>query len=256
MINATYNNELIINKNLADNLTIPIVKLDNNLEIPTIPFIWHREECLMIPIQSIIKINLDTMKHIIDKFIDDPIKDKIKSTLQEAYIVSQYTVLSDVFYYISYHGLMYRQYIKDEHCVVIPKKYDETEKFNSIMYSINKVLNPDKKLIESTGHVIIHGQAFSPTGCFKFKIDESMDKYIFLVHGQSLKTKQSATVLFIMINDHNKIKKSIKVKDTDTEKIYANKMVVSIIDDIIKTNNDKFLDTLKELKILPELIQL
>ena len=251
MVKATHNQYIDINVNLSDNITVPIVKLGNDLEIPTIPFIWHREESLNIPIHSIIKISNATMKKIVQNHCvcegTGSITKLIENNIHESYIVNQRTILEKVNYYISYHGIAYRENIKNDiECEYIPDKYNESIPFKSVIYPLinhDIMFSPSakSKLYEiSTGGAFIHNRSFSPPGCFHFKIKESSSDYIFLVHGINTKTKKTVTVLFVMINDHyEKEYNKIKTEPSDSIELFTKKLVDNIITESIRVVEKK-----------------
>ena len=266
MVKATHNQYIDINVNLSDNTTVPIVKLGNDLEIPTIPFVWHREESLNIPIHSIIKISNATMKKIVQNHCvcedTNSVTKLIENNIHESYIVNQRTILEKVNYYISYHGIAYRENIQnDVMCEHIPEKYNESIPFKSVIYPLinhDVMFSPSAKSTLykiSTGGAFIHNRSFSPPGCFHFKIKESSPEYIFLVHGINSRTRKTVTVLFIMINDHyEEACDKIKIDPNDSIELFAKKLVDNIIIESIrgaekkitqKSINKTFFDILK-----------
>ena len=242
MIKATHNQYVDININLVDDTTVPIVKLGNNLEIPTIPFIWHREESLNIPIHAIIKISNESMKDIIKSNCNyndtDSIKNLLLNNIEESYIVNQRTILEKVNYYISYHGIAYRQNISENViCEEIPNKYNKSTHFKSVLYPLinnDTIFSPSKKspLYKiATGDAFIHNRAFSPPGCFHFKIKESSPNFVFIVHGINMSNKKTVTVLFIMVNDHYiEENKKVLIGQNESIKEFTEKFIANIID--------------------------
>lgn len=261
MNKATENQYVDININLHSDTTVPIVKLENELEIPTIPFIWHREESLNIPIQAIIKIPNESMKQIINthcnmKELDSDIKNLMLNELEESYIVSQKTILEKVNYYISYHAFAYRENIGNNiPCKEIPRTYDKSIKFQSIICPLinhNNIFSPfsNSQMYKiSTGCAYIHGQAFSPPGCFHFKIKEDVEEYIFIAHGKNMVNSKTVTVLFIMINDHNNDELKIPFEKSINEyiiKIVDNVISTAVQKIIYKSPNSKFINILNK----------
>lgn len=241
---ATYNN-VHLNVNLSDNTVYPTINLGDMLDIPTIPFIWHREECFAIPIEVIIKITKYDMTTLVEKYIHDgELKKIIYENIGECYIVGQHTVLEKSNYYISYHGFMYRHHnVIDENNVIIPKKYNKHTNYKCIICPIDNCLQNKSPLNEQIkGSVFIHGQAFSPPFSLYFALNEELDEYCFIIHGVDRETNNASTVFFIMTNEHKEQPKPTddnksKSDDNKSKTIdeIASKFVHEIINSSIKT---------------------
>jgi hypothetical protein len=104
--------------------------LVDKTKVPNIPFLWYREQQILMPIDD---INYDDILGI--------------------YIVKQRHVIKDANIYVCLHGLMYGLFRNDD---VIESNFNLSKRFKT---------NSDKiKISGNTGTVHIHDMAFSPCG--------------------------------------------------------------------------------------------
>jgi len=238
MVRATYN-DTEININKADDITMPVVKLGDRKDIPTIPFLWHREECFSIPILSIIKIKNKEMENIFKNFVDKKVVDQAIFPFEECYIVTQTTVLEKSNYYISYHGFMYRQDNNIENEDEIPSSYNVNRQYTTLLCPMsNGFIEKTKMNIPTNGSVFVHGKAFSPAYSIFFSIDEKHKVYKLFTHGVDPKTNKSVSVIFILINDHTEIYKPINEDKTNIDTFSSSLVKNAINRAIFDIKND------------------
>jgi hypothetical protein len=122
----------------------------NNSIIPSIPFLWYREQQLVCPIEKIsLEENISLEKNI---------------NLEKIYKVVQTNVLENANIYVCLHTLLFMalntQNIED--IINIPNNYNTCAQFTIILKSSNI------KIINNYGPVHIHDAAFSPCNvhCF------------------------------------------------------------------------------------------
>jgi hypothetical protein len=120
------------------------IKLNESI-VPSIPFLWYREQELTCPIEHI-------------KYSDNTF------TIVQTHIL-------DANIYICLHSLLYYTIHKnDTDLLVIPENYVINKNFTV-------TINGD---IPKSGPVFIHGGAFSPTGfpCFRVDLSKEMNNVL------------------------------------------------------------------------------
>lgn len=164
------------------------MRLDTSI-IPNIPFLWYREEELICPIEYI---------------------GKTKHGENDMYIVIQRNILKNANIYVCNHSYMYYLLNKDIERPLIPIEIPTTYLMNkhfdvkltgmdgdNIIYTGGLVHN-----IFKGGSVFIHGGAFSPSGCFQFKVNNDRAVNKFLSHSICREMKCGVQCLFILLNDN------------------------------------------------------
>ena len=178
---------------MIHNCDIKFLKLDKTI-IPNIPFLWYREEQLLCPFNEITKEN-------------------------NMYTIDQTHVIKDANIYVCLHSLMYYIIHKDN---IKEEITDISPRFNKHMIFKIKI-NPIEGVIQRIklnefvqGSVFIHGMAFSPPGCFCFKINEVnnvnnvLDKLIFTCNVECEQLNIKEEYKFIL---HNEAKEAKEIKE-------------------------------------------
>jgi len=166
---------------IPHNCDIQLLQLDKTI-IPNIPFLWYREEQLLCPFEMIIK--------------------------EDKYIITQRHVLSEANIYVGLHSLMYytihKNTINNQDIINIPGNYNKQIRFKVKMTLISgefKELQHGIKLNEYvTGSVFIHGACFSPPGCFHFKVNNDLEKTVFLCDVICEELSINEQYQFVLIN--------------------------------------------------------
>lgn len=187
---------------IQHNCDIKLLKLDKTI-IPNIPFLWYREEQLLCPFNEITKEN-------------------------DIYTINQRHVIKDVNIYVCLHSLMYytihKNDIKEEITNISPRFNRQIIfkiKINLIEGEIHGI-----KLNEFVpGSVFIHGSAFSPPGCFCFKIKSEIEKVIFTCNVECEQLNIKEEYKFILNNE-------TKENKLDAVKLDAVKIDAVKIDDV------------------------
>jgi len=169
-----------MNLNL-DRCNIQLLQLDKTI-IPNIPFIWYREEQLLCPFDIITK--------------------------DQNYKIIQRHVLGDANLYIGLHSLMYytihKDTINEKTIINIPGNYNRQIHFKvkvSLIEGEIKEIQGGIKLNEYVnGSVFIHGASFSPPGCFHFKVNNELEKTVFLCDVECDVLKIKEQYQFVLIN--------------------------------------------------------
>jgi len=182
--------------------TEPMIDLDGIL-VPSIPFIWMREQELYCPVESIFEVNKDQLLSIVKEFGNN-IDNKVN--LDKYYIVVQTNVMMDVNLYISFHSLLYRLLNNSNDSVLkIGPNYNKNVNFEAVCNGLSyqdkigiKFFNNNNEM-SMRGNVFIHNQAFSPPGCFHFRIDENVDISLMLCVCKS-QFNSELGCLFILVN--------------------------------------------------------
>lgn len=178
-------------------LELPFIKLDQTI-IPSVPFLWYREEQLVCPIEHIYKNYSKNIKYLTSG-ID--LQDE-----EEIFIVIQRNVLDNANIYVCLHSFMYYILNKDskENILVIPSNYNLNIQFKVKTIKIKEFIEINGGLRNGeavTGPVYIHNCSFSPPGCFHFKIAKDQDYSIFLCHINCDELNVNSRCLFVLIND-------------------------------------------------------
>ncbi len=179
--------------------------------IPTIPFIWYREEHIYCPVECAINVSRDLMKNIVSYYCK---YDNIKLPMGDYFVIVQRNVLKNVNLYISYHGYAYG---KEQKNLIIPINFNRCYTFISNNYKTS--IGGDLKFIPGTnslkenefvqGSVHIHDHSFSPPGHFHFRIDENSDFICMLSMGICKEIQCTCVCLFIIINDFDSSCKNV-----------------------------------------------
>jgi hypothetical protein len=164
----------------TNNCDIVLLKLDQTV-IPNIPFLWYREEQILCPFDHITKQNM--------------------------YTITQRHVLADANLYICLHSLMYYTINKNGmgEIIDIPNRFNKQlpfkVKINLIEGEMKEVGNGLKLNEFVTGCVFIHGKAFSPPGCFHFKVNNELEKNVFVCDVQCDELQINEKYQFVLINN-------------------------------------------------------
>lgn len=226
-IKAIMNNNMDININLFNKEILPIIKLDGELEIPPVPFIWYREQHIMCEFNKIVRINQNLMREIIKNETNNSI---LNNELGECYIIHQKTVLDEVPLYASFHSFYYRCVNNmNSNILTIPRSYRKNISFSAILLPIEGNINGTFVNKKENGSVHIHDHAFSPTGCFKFNFNSKNNYCKFIIHCKH--NDIIATCLFILTNNHSNDRCVLHDKIFNK---YYNKIIEKI--DITKVN--------------------
>jgi hypothetical protein len=165
----------------------------NGTIIPSIPFIWYREQESSCPIDDISIISKNKIKEIYN----------IDINYEEIFMVTQKYLQNDNNLYICLHTLMYYMIHKnDENILTIDSNYNkniifevETLILNNDFIEVNNGLKNNGK---SNGCVFIHDGSFSPPGCFHFKIDKN--RYDIYCMIRCLELGIDMGVLFVLLD--------------------------------------------------------
>lgn len=165
------------------------IKLNDSI-IPSVPFIWYREQELVCPIDHI------------SYFTDSSIP---------TYLVIQKNIIGKSNLYICLHSLLYYELHKssitlNNEPMIIPESYAINVSFDvkiiPLFDSEIKEVSRGLKINEYvSGSVFIHGGAFSPPGCLHFRVCEERDKNIFICFIKNEQLKIELSCLFILINN-------------------------------------------------------
>jgi len=225
------------------NSTINSIKLNTTI-IPTSPFLWYREEELTCTFDHICKVSKDELSKICQAIIPpDNLSDN-------CYIIIQKHILSDANIYICNHSFAFindpnnTQYLTNQYIEIpsIPPSFVKDYHFNVYCQTLNlfgynsTIVN--QHLQNNTtvgGSVLLHGSAFSPPGCFHFKINNVNNVNINNVNVVSIYTKGTCdeikkdySCLFIIINETTE-------KQTENDQIMEN--IYNEITKILDRNN-------------------
>ena len=118
-------------------------------EIPTIPFLWYREQELVCPIEKIEEISYNNSSN----------------NKENIYKLSQLNVLPDANLYICLHSLLFNKLNPD--IDVVPGSYAINVNF------VTDLISDNITVINNNGSVNIHDSAFSPCGSHCFKLIDS-----------------------------------------------------------------------------------
>ena len=167
----------------------------NHAIIPSIPFLWYREEELTCPIEYIKYDN-------------------------NVFTIIQRHILENANIYICLHSLLYFTLHKNQindNMLIIPESY-----INNTMFTVtineeieNCVVTHGNSLklnIPMNGPVFIHGGAFSPPGYpyFRVNLNNELNKILCNVNCQQLGI--DINCVFILFNNVNEISISENIK--------------------------------------------
>ena len=164
----------------------------NNAIIPSVPFLWYREQELLCPIEYVGKRD--------DRFI----------------IVQRHIL--DVNVYICIHSFLYYVLHNNGNNILhIPQNYAINKQFNVKINEIetNSLIvsgNSLKNGINMSGPVFIHDGAFSPTGfpLFKVNLDKEMNEFECIITNNELGI--NVKCLFVLFNNLEEIDISDNIK--------------------------------------------
>lgn len=178
----------------------------NNSVIPTVPFLWYREQELSCPVDYIKKISKD---EFIKKVPNVP------TVADDCYIVIQEHILDNKNVYICNHSFAF---VSDPHNNEIVKKKDIPKIPTSFIKNYNfrtycelvDLCGCESKMIECPsglknkeivdGSVFIHGGAFSPPGQLHFMMDTNSTSALY-VNARCDEINVEYSCLFILINN-------------------------------------------------------
>lgn len=181
-----------------------LIKLNNSI-IPSIPFLWYREEQLVCPIDFIGKYKMDNLKKLdnenLDMFDDN----------EFIYVIIQRDILSDSNIYLCLHSFLFYNLNKDNenNILVIPDNF-----FRNIIFDVKTIqLAIENKIIEircglkinefTKGSVFIHNSSFSPVGCLHFKVHKNTKKNVLFCEIKCNEINVNIKCLFVLMNDLN-----------------------------------------------------
>lgn len=177
------------------------IKLDQSI-IPSIPFLWYREEQLICPIEYIFVKKFEDLKLLI-------LEPNFKND-DEIFIIIQRNVLDNCNIYICLHSFMFYLLNKNgiDKLLVIPSNYNKNMQFSIKTFKIFddsfiELINGLKINEICFGPVFIHDSSFSPLGYFHFKLLNSQSNTIFLCDINCVELNINVKCLFILINDIN-----------------------------------------------------
>lgn len=177
------------------------IKLNESI-VPSIPFIWYREQELTCSIDYINILMFDKISKIYDLGNTDNL-DKL------IYIMIQRNISETDNLYICLHSLLYyelnKNNIKDD-LLIIPNSFKVNLPFevNTTMLNNTKIieLNGGLKMNgKVTGSVHIHDSSFSPPGCLHFKMDLNDEHSVLLCNIKCEIVKIDLDVLFVLFNN-------------------------------------------------------
>lgn len=156
------------------------VKL-GDVVVPSVPFLWYREEELMIAVE---KITFD----------------------KNLFVITQRNTLKDKNVYICCHGLLY--YALNKHnggnLLVIPSGFRSNVIFSVVVNELEYKMIVGGGLkpgYRANGPVFIHDLAFSPCGFpyFRVNMDNKVNKIMCNIRCETLGI--NVNCLFVLIND-------------------------------------------------------
>lgn len=171
-----------------------------NIFLPSIPFIWYREQEIYCPIEGLFTVPSHTLSKLYG--IDD---------LEHSYthIVVQRNLCPKNNLYVCLHNLMYYHLHKnaDSEILDIPPQFRVNLPFNVMLVPLNgtqiiEVHNGLKADQYVSGSVHIHDSAFSPAGCLHFKIGEKNDGIVseFICHIVCKQLNVDMVCLFVLFD--------------------------------------------------------
>lgn len=178
------------------------IKLNESI-VPSIPFIWYREQELTCTIDYLGVSSLTKVNELYNLEGD---------SIEDIYVVIQRNISGSDNLYICLHSLLYYELNKNnvvDNLLIIPSKFRINLPFevNTIMLDNTKIveLNNGIKMNDKVvGNIHIHDAAFSPPGTLHFKMDPS-DKYAVLLCNikcdKCEKININLNVLFILFNN-------------------------------------------------------
>lgn len=188
--------------------------------VPTIPFLWYREEQLLAPIEYAAIINKETFIQITKNLGYINMNDYLNA--QDYTIMVQRNILEDVKMYMSYHSYIYAKDVPtNTQLTNLNPKYNKNHMFsiktNSHGNNINHLKLKKDTYINCS--VYIHNSAFSPAGVTNFTIDK--DVKITSIISNAYCPKQSnanCSTIFVVIND------------TSSDDVIVNRNKLNLID--------------------------
>lgn len=201
---SLFNSELKYkNKNHSDSEILNIIKLGETL-VPSIPFLWYREEQLICPIEYIYKISWKNIKNLFNP--NNLIPDQ-----ENIYLIIQKNILENSNIYICTHAYLYSELNKNNNKILdIPENFNinipaeikinflDILNYKSDFILVNSGLREN---IPNRVPVFIHNRAFSPPGIGHIKINKNN-----LVSGLFSEIKinnSNIKMVFIIITDIN-----------------------------------------------------
>jgi hypothetical protein len=171
------------------------VKLDQTI-VPCVPFIWYREQELTCPIDYIGKVTQDKAQSLFGIDKDDLL------------VVVQRNISDKDNLYLCLHSLLYYEMHKNKNdeLLVIPDRFNVNMPFEVHTLVLNDTVLCElagglKNNSMATGSVFIHNCAFSPCGCFQFKIDLNRKQHTFLCNIKCDRMNINLDCLFVLFND-------------------------------------------------------
>jgi len=172
-----------------------LIKLGQTI-IPSVPFIWYREDEMVCPIDYVGQLTISQTKTLYDCEI-----------YTAPYYVVQRHVKDSANLYICLHSLMYYTlFPTQEKVLVIPNNFCRDVRFSVEIVPLGETviceLRGGLKVGESvSGSVFIHDAAFSPPGCLHFKVDNSREKSEFVCVLKCRDLDIHMACLFVLFND-------------------------------------------------------
>ncbi len=188
--------------------------------IPSIPFIWYREQQLCCPFELVYKTDLLNFNRIVNKLKAQYIISMNKEPT-EFFIVVQRNILEDANLYICNHSYAFNK----EHPIMkfIPPNYQKIYQYTTFNCPTN-ILNyktdiQNLKMVE-VGPVHIHDQAFSPPNVFNFKVNNSdiVNAFVSCISDKGSTSSTSCICLFIIVNEVNETNDDVLKEIMDTIK--------------------------------------
>lgn len=168
----------------------------NGTLIPVSPFLWYRENELTCSFDFIRKIPMSEFTKI---YNDNNIS-------ENCYIVIQKHLLENANIYICNHTFAYYHDTNNKRKDIISQSFNKIYRFNiySKLLTVDDVINEideiGLKINNSvTGPVYIHDGAFSPPGCFHFKMKS--DILFLYVKGTCSEINKDYSCLFILLDE-------------------------------------------------------
>lgn len=167
--------------------------------IPSIPFLWYREEEFTCPIDYISKLSIEKVKELYNY-----------NTESIPYLLIQRHLKDNANIYICLHSLFYYELHKTQEIIdnmlEIPNSFNFNMMFNVKIIPLNDAeineVNRGLKINEFTiGHVFIHNCAFSPAGCLHFKVNNDRKKNEFICEIKCEQLNINISCLFVLFND-------------------------------------------------------
>jgi hypothetical protein len=171
------------------------IKLGNTI-IPSIPFIWYREQEMVCPIDYVGYLSVEQVKDLYDCEI-----------YTAPYVVVQRHINASATLYLCLHSLLYYTLFPTQgELLIIPRNFCRDVHFSVKLIPLNntKIFQVRGGLITDSfvdGSVFIHDAAFSPPGCLHFKVDDSTEKSEFICIIKCPDIGVNMACLFILFND-------------------------------------------------------